>query len=265
MLIMIRRRALTVYVMLCVLMALAGGYWGWRTVSLTAGDGNKAGAEQLLFGGIIAAIALGAIGVYLVRRSLKMSRILKKVAAMNAMGGFSPRDAFLRLGEVGVTLNTIFARTVELSEKKSRKILAMSELVEHLLSTIKRPLLVANAAGTIVHVSRSVLESGGISRMLIEHRPLDEVLPGLDFPEAVRLLRGSGNSVSVPFNSGNVQMDGVTERDGQIAYVLIEIDVASLQLQPSPTGPAAKTDAPRSKGLGAALSGMWNAIGRRRG
>ena len=219
----IRRRALIVLVSMSVAAVLAVAVLAYVSVRRAPGEAAamKVISERILLTGIVATVTVLGAGTAVIGRSAKFSSLLDKLIEMNRVTGFSPEVALNKLGDVGRKISTIYRQMTELSEKKSRKISALTALNELLLYSTDRMILVVDAGGRVLQASPPLLERIDQTLLEVQRVPLDDLLPGAEVESAIKEANKSHAPVVRERKGDSLVLNPVIDRNGEVTYLVV--------------------------------------------
>ena len=179
-----------VLVAIIAILALSVGGYLIAIGSIDAGT-TKSRAETVLFVGILLSTIMFLSLIFAAGRTRRISRELDKMIAVNKYGDFSPEMSLKRFGRIGEQITLLYFRLNALSEKRSLKISALSDLVQILISNVATPLVVSGPTGEIAYANSSGGIHLGTSRSELQSSNIGDVLDWIDIHEVVaRLERG---------------------------------------------------------------------------
>lgn len=226
-----RRAILILAVIACVATLVVAGI-GYGTALSVANDAPtvKVQAERVLFVGIIAVIVVVAAAATVVLHALWISARLEKLVEMSRISGFPATAALTRLGEIGNRIAALYAPLADVSNMKSRKISALSALVEALIDATPEPVLVVDATGMISHAGREMLEESGTSRTNVVGLYLDTVIPNAGTAAALREMR----TAHVPAQQErkdrpSLKFTPILNSAGELTYALVMLSPADMK------------------------------------
>jgi signal transduction histidine kinase len=202
-------------------LVLALSVYAFLTTRVLEASEAKLISERLLFVGILVSLLLLGVGLYAVLRAFRLSNALDKIVEMNRLTGFNADTALTRLGEVGEKIALLYAQVNELSERKSVKISAQAALNDFLLSLSEDAVLVTDARGTVIHMSRKVLERLEASRAGLIGSSLDELLPDAEIGSAIAEMSRSRAPVTREQRGESIVLTPIFNREGSVAYAVV--------------------------------------------
>jgi PAS domain-containing protein len=224
---MVTRRALLLLVVLTIIAVgtvAAVAYFSSARLAVELDPGasaeSKVVAERVLFLGIIATILAAGAGLAVIVRAVRITSLLDKLIVMNRISGFSAERALRGLGDVGDKIATVFRQVAELSEKKSRKISALTGLNELLLNVSDQLVLVVDVKGNVLQASKPLLERLDRARSDIVGVYLDDLLPGANIKAAIQEASQTRSAVVRERDRDSLVFNPVVNRDGQVTYLV---------------------------------------------
>lgn len=227
--IVIDRRSIVVLTVVACVATLAAAGIGYGTISAVAADA-KIPAERVLFSGIVAVIVVIATSVTVLLRSLWISARLEKLVEMSRISGFPATAALTRLGEIGQRIAALYAPLADVSNMKSRKISALSALVESLIDATPEPVLVVDATGMISHAGREMLEESGTSRTNVVGLYLDTVISNAGTAAALREMRTAHAPAQQDRDDRPpLKFTPILNSAGELTYALVMLSPADMK------------------------------------
>jgi hypothetical protein len=220
---MIRLRALILQIVLSVASVVTVAVVAFVTVRRSPAvdpSALKFLVERILFIGIVATVVVAAGGIAVIWRSAKFSMLLDKLIEMNRVTGFSPETALNKLGDVGKKISTIYRQMTELSEKKSRKISALTALNELLISVADRMILIVDAGGRVLHASAPLLKQINQTSLEIQKVFMDDLIPEARVESAIKEASQSHAPVVRERKGDSLVLSPVLDRNGEVAYLV---------------------------------------------
>jgi PAS domain-containing protein len=220
---LVRRRALLLILILVSIATFAVGVTGYLSIRALAADDaiGKAGAERVLFVGLIATAFVISVCVTTLVRSFRLSVLLDRLVAMNRLSGYSAEVALRRLGDVGERIADLYAQTVRLSDLKSQKIASLTILNDYLMTIMSELVIVADATGRVVQASKPILDRLGKTRSEVVGEHVDSLIPGAETGAAIREMDRSHVSVVRERRGDSVVLSPVIDREGNVSYVTV--------------------------------------------
>ncbi len=273
--ILIKRAVLLAFGILAAAAALFVGIYAYHLVvaSIPAASGSDAAsaaktiAESVLFSAIVVATLIILAVAAIVGRSLFLTRELDKIVGMSRYHDFSPEASLKKLGAIGDRLSALYRNANAISESKSLKISALSELDTFLVLNLPSPVVIADLTGRIVHASRSFEEKVELDRNQLLDANLGTVIEGLPWNEVEMELLRRRIPVSRKTDLGELTFFPIENRADEIAYVVCSLEKAEKMWLPesmrhdreAPAAGAGAEHRPRRSvigGLRSAISGF---------
>ncbi len=184
----------------------------------------KTDAESVLFAAIVTATLIALFLLAILSRSLYLSRELDKIVEMSRYRDFSPEVSLKRLGRIGDRLSSLYHNANAISESKTRKIGALSELNSFLVRNVSAPLVVFELAGNVVHASRGLEERIGSVRTELLVATVTTLFPDLAWNEVeIELLRRR-TPVARKTGIGEMTFYPIEDRADEIAYIVCSLE-----------------------------------------
>ena len=227
-------------------------------------------AERVLFVGIVCAGFVVVISLAVAHRAFRLTGLLDRLVQMNRLTGFSADVALNRLGDVGRKISQLYAQTLTLSERKSRRISALHSLVTILLAEADDMVVVADVAGRVAYVSRSLVERLKVGANAVTGQHLDELIPDVDAAGVLREMTRTRTPVARERKGDRISFRPVVDADGQLTFVIATLSRSvtedirrAVEAQPEGSPAAARAPAPAKGLIGRFLAGRSS--NRRRG
>lgn len=269
--ILIKRVVLLVFGILVTAAVLFVGVYAYQLISVgiptAAGSGADSAAktigETILFASIVIASVIVLALAAILGRSLYLTRELDKIVGMSRYRDFSPEASLKKLGPIGDRLSALYHNANAISESKSLKISALTELNTFLVLNLPSPILIADLTGTIVHASRSFEEKVELTRNQLLDAQAGTVIGGLAWNEVEMELLRRRIPVSRRTDIGELTFYPIENRADEIAYVVCSLEKAEKMWLPESMrrdrgAPAAGAD-PRSRR--SVIGGLRSMIG----
>ena len=239
--ILIRRFFFLILLILAGLAIVGIGVRGHQVILRTGSGAASArlDAEALLFGAIVATLAIGIAGLGLMLKAVNVTARLNRVIELSRFGSVSIQHNLARLGPLGKQLERLYHSLGELGEKRALKISALSGACGFLLDNIDRAILVADPQGVITEASRAYLEQA--ERREMKGRPLAEVISSESFAKLAARVEHTRSLVAI--EEPPAQLFPVFNREGELAAVICVMDD-----KPLATAQTAALAAPRARG-----------------
>jgi PAS domain-containing protein len=179
---------------------------------------RKAAAERLLFVGFVVSLALLAGAGAVFTRSIYLSRRLDKLSEMTRMGGHSPAPALSRMGELGRRIRRLYEELLEISDRKSDKISALTAANETVLRVTARPVAILDARAVVLRANRAMLE-------LLQRQPsevvgssAEELFEDAGVSAALERLTTVREEISLAWREAHISLIPVYGRGGTLSY-----------------------------------------------
>ena len=230
--IVVKRSVMLLFGVLVTVAILFVGVYGYHLIASGFGSSTtpqvasaaKTTAETVLFSAVVITCVVVLALAAILARSLYLTRELDKIAQMSRHQDFSPEASLRKLGPIGDRLNAVYHNANAISESKSRKISALSELNSFLVINQQTPLLVTDLTGKIIHASRSFEEKAGLSRNEVIDADAGVVLGGIAWNEVETELLRLRTPVARKTKIGEITFYPVEDRAGEIAYVVCTLE-----------------------------------------
>ena len=221
MLLLIRRRTITLLAVVSITISLGMGAVGYLAIlhatDLDAG-GFKLLAERLLFGGILATVLMLGTALYVAVETINLNAVFRRMAEMHRMGAAQMTASLRRLGEVGTHIRTLYDNINFLSARKSTRIVAMNGLVTTILSRSPRRILVVNAAGAVYRSSPAALKHLDRPAAEVAGKHIDTLVDAEVFSVMSARVAGTVGLHVAAEGEDPVVVLPVTNDRGQVAY-----------------------------------------------
>ena len=215
------------------------GLLGFAAISNRIDVGaQKSASELILYVGIVSASALATALIFVVGRTLYISRELDKIIALNRNADFSPELSLRRFGRLGEKITLLYFGLNALNEKRSLKISALSELVHRLVVNMKAPFLISDVEGEIAYASAAGAAKLGTTRSELLNDNVAAVLKSVNLQEVVARLDRREASFDLD-SEANMSVVPVNDRNHELSYVIWVLEAGTLS--------AGSTDRPNSE------------------
>ncbi|MDO9548358.1 MAG: PAS domain-containing protein [Candidatus Marinimicrobia bacterium] len=151
------------FAVLTILFIGIHGYLSFSEIEVGNVLSMKYLAENFIYYVIVLLIVLTIIFVSMLVKSKNIFKELEKVIELSRQGKYSSGMQLKKLGRLGDKVIEINTHLNSLNEMKSLKISSMSNIVNFLLDKAEAPMLLLDAQGMIIKVSRYLLEQMEIS------------------------------------------------------------------------------------------------------
>lgn len=225
--IVVHRRAIILLAAVTSAATIATAAIGYATalsLSTSASDVGTAKllAERVFFVGLVGSLVVIITSTAVVLRSMWISARLQKLVEMSRMSGFSTTSGLNQLGEIGRQIAELYAPMADVSNKKSRKISALTALTQSVMEMTSQPVLVVDATGVVTHVSGAALERAERNRAQIVGQHLDTVLPQVDVSAALRELQRTRAPVRQEREDHKpLEVRPILNSAGELAYAVV--------------------------------------------
>ncbi len=251
--IVVHRRAIVLLATVTCVATIITAAIGYATALTASASGVEAGtakllAERVFFVGIVASLVVIITSIAVVLRSIWISARLQKLVEMSRMSGFSTTSGLNRLGEIGRQIAELYAPMADVSNKKSRKISALTALTQSVMEMTSQPVLVVDASGVVTHVSGSALDRAERNRTQIVGQHLDTVLPQVDVSAALRELQRTRAPVRQEREDHKpLELRPILNSAGELAYAVVLLSPADArELKGAAASEPAERRAPRA-------------------
>ena len=223
MVLLVRRRTLFILVLATVALVLATSVLAYVSID-AAGELSPAErkilAERILFAGIVgsAIVLIGLVAV--IYDTVSLNTLLKRLSQMYGLSGDQLRLALRRFGSVGDELWSLYENINALSERKSRRIVAMNSLLTEIVERSDQKMLIVNAAGEVYKVTEAALEHLELSSSKVVEQPVESIITGATFLETTAALARNADSFSIEGEHETVAVVPVSGDQGLAAYYL---------------------------------------------
>ncbi|HUX49941.1 MAG TPA: PAS domain-containing protein [Spirochaetia bacterium] len=262
--VLVKRGVLILFGIAVIIAIIVSGIYGYNLIrgaaTPTSGMFDAAAAkgiaEDVLFATILVAVFTVVAIVAMIIRSRHVSRELEKIVEMSRYHDFSPEASLRRLGEIGAQLTAVYRHANAVSTSKSVKISALSGLNDFLVSNLPIPILVADATGTVLEVSRPMQERLELNRNELLGESFGKLVDDPQWNEVESELRRLRTPVSRKSVLGEITFYPIENRDSEVAYVVCSLEkpdrlhLVERSASKSVSGPA------RTSGLRGLLSGI---------
>jgi len=221
---MLRRRSILLALVTAVIATLVVAvvaYVAIRSVAPSGDPAAKVASERVLFISIIASAVCLSVQLAVLVRSTRLSNQLDRLVEMNRLSGYSAEVALNRMGDVGPKIATLYAQMSELSEKKSRKIAALTTLNDYLMNVMSQLVIVADATGRVVQASKPVFDRLEKVRTDVVGQHIDDLIPNAEAASAIREMDKSHMPVVRERRGDSLVFSPVIDRDNHVAYLVI--------------------------------------------
>jgi len=177
-----------------ILAFLLIGIYGYLTFShVEAGDllSLKYFTENFIYYTIVLLIILTIIFVSTLVKSKNIYRELEKVIELSKQGKYSSGKQLKKLGRLGEKIIEINAHLNSLNEMKSLKISSMSNIVNFLLDKAESQMLLLDAQGMIIKISRHLYEQLEISEKDLIGKYAENIFDKFNYSNVMLKLRKS--------------------------------------------------------------------------
>ncbi|HUX13823.1 MAG TPA: PAS domain-containing protein [Spirochaetia bacterium] len=230
--VVVRHLVLVLFGAVAAVAVVVTGIYGYHLIVTTAIPAAtpdlaailKTDAESILFAAIVAATVIALILLAILSRSLYLSRELDKIVEMSRYRDFSPEVSLKRLGRIGDRLSSLYHNANAVSESKTRKIGALSDLNSFLVRNVSAPLVVFELPGNVVHASRGFEERIGAGRTELLSATVTTLFPDLAWNEVeIELLRRR-TPVARKTGIGEMTFYPIEDRADEIAYIVCSLE-----------------------------------------
>ena len=222
--VMLRRRSLLLALVTAVTATLVVAVVAYIAIRFVAPPGDptaKIASERVLFVSIVASAVCLSVQLAVLLRATRLSNQLDRLVEMNRLSGYSAEVALNRMGDVGPKIATLYAQMSELSEKKSRKIAALTTLNDYLMTVMSQLVIVADATGRVVQASKPVLDRLEKARNEVVGQHIDDLIPNAEVASAIREMDKSHMPVVRERRGDSLVFSPVIDRDNHVAYLVV--------------------------------------------
>jgi PAS domain-containing protein len=216
---LIRRLYLLLLLASCCFFILFLGARGY-VVGARAAAQPPLQAQNLLYLGIVFALATFLFFLALLLRSRNIARELDKTADLARYGSFSFEESLHRLGPLGEKIHNLIAGLIDMSEKKSLRISAMGGINAFLLNNLRLPVLITDITGKVTAASPRAAEKLETERAQLVGRHIKDLVPEVDIQAVVSRLEKEHVEISLGEDSQPITCYPVLNRNSELANVI---------------------------------------------
>ena len=139
---------------------------------------------------------------------------------MYQLNGDQLQLALRRFGSVGDELWNLYENINALSERKSRRIVAMNSLLTAIVARSDQKMLIVNAAGAVYKVTAAALEHLSVSSSEVLEQPVESIVTAASFAETTAALSREARNYAIKGDNETVAVIPVAGDQGLAAYYL---------------------------------------------
>ena len=221
MILLLRRRTITILVLVALIFALGMSVFAYFSVQSSAGlppPERKVLAERVLLAGIIGALIVLASLVVAAYDAVNLNSVFKRLAGMHRMSGDQLHSVLRGLGAVGDQISTLYDNINSLSSRKSTRIAAMNSLLVAVLARTDKNMLIVNAAGKIYRATPAALEHLELTSADVTDKPIDTIIDTETFSETAAAMTRSVGPHTIDSGRDAVVVIPVMNNQGLAAY-----------------------------------------------
>ena len=218
-----------VFAAIAAILALSVGGYLIINGSIDSGT-EKSRAESVLFAGIVISTLMLLALVVVAGRTRRISRELDRMIAVNRYGEFSPEMSLKRFGRIGEKITLLYFRLNALSEKRSLKISALSELTQILMTNVATPLFVTGPTGEIEYANSSGGAHLGTTRSELKNSNVGDVFDWIDLHEVVARLERTHAAQNLNGPNGEIHVVPSFNRLQELSYLVWVLEPAGFNV-----------------------------------
>lgn len=215
---LINNKLIAVFFLFSILFVGSIGILGY--IFLT-NNSLKTQGELVFFMAVVAIILLLFFWIILISKARRKTASLQNMLDIARMSGKIDETRFAKFGNFGTKLSTLFYETEEISQKRAHRIKFLNGTISKILSITNHPILILDAAGTIIVSSPGYIESFAPAKGGILGVNIEELQPKIDFaPLTTQMIQThrAVNIVTEEYNAELIPIYGVDlTPDGYIA------------------------------------------------
>lgn len=223
MILLLRRRTITVLVLIAVVLALGMSVLAYLSLQ-SAGElsplERKVLSERILLAGIIGALIVLASVLLAAYDAINLNSVFKRLSGMHRMSGDQLQMMLRSLGSVGDQISDLYDNLNDLSARKSTLIAALNSLLSAVLARTDKNMLIVNAAGRIYRATPAALEYLELSSADVTDKPIDDVIDTEEFAETAAAAARSAGAHVIEGGRDAVVVIPVMNNRGLAAYYL---------------------------------------------
>ena len=223
MILLLRRRTITVLVLIAVVLALGMSVLAYLSLQ-TAGElsplERKVLSERILLLGIVGALIVLASLALAAYDAVNLNSVFKRLSGMHHMSGDQLQMMLRSLGSVGDQISDLYDNLNDLSARKSTLIAALNSLLSAVLARTDKNMLIVNAAGKIYRATPAAMEYLELSSANVTDKPIDDVIDTEQFAETAAAATRSVGAHAIEGGRDAVVVIPVMNNQGLAAYYL---------------------------------------------
>ena len=181
-------------------------------------------AEQILFFSFSAAAVLLLFGGGLVVRGRRVEKKFDSLIEQSRYRRLNSETDFRGFGTMGERLKNLYGGIIELNEKLGRKIGSQGTLLDLIVSNSASKMLVTDSEGTVLFISKGLLESLKKEKQEILKKPVGTVWAELVFSEIRTLMEEKYQSYSLEVEEYPINAYPIISSNNLVAYVLFNAE-----------------------------------------
>ncbi|MCF6334764.1 MAG: hypothetical protein L3J12_03375 [Spirochaetales bacterium] len=255
--ILINRKLLIILSVLIISASIGAGFFGYSRILGLEGhsqDDIRFQAENFLFYFIVTTVVLITGFAVLLLRARHVDRKLDRLIDMSRYSDLYPSKHFGGLGPLGERLKLLYSNINKLNIRKTMKISALANLTEFLMNNISLPMIVTDAAGSILYSSSVFNDKYHYSKGDIKSSKIDTIFPEINVPALMLELYRQHIPVEQENNRTKITCYPVHNVSADMNYVVFVPDKKAAYSNSLPDQPSTKKIKAFSSGLGKLLS-----------
>lgn len=178
-------------------------------------------AEVYLFGGIILVLLITAAFIFLIFKSRNISTEIERLIKQEKLNPASTKTGLLRLGSIGLKLNSLYKQIDEVSEMRGLKISALSKTSEFLALNVSKPIIIVDVTGMIIQISRGFLHDSEMSRNGILGRSVESIIPGIEMKKVLSRLEKKRLPTKIRISKTEYTWTPIHNKNNEISYIAV--------------------------------------------
>lgn len=221
MILLVRRHKIAGLILFALLFAL-----GMSTFSYLSLQGygdlselkQKELAERVFLVGIVGTLVLIGGLLAVVRDSVNLGSVFKRLSAMHRMGGDQIQIELRRLGMVGEQIGSLYQSINELSARKTTRLSGMNALLNLIVGRADANMLIVNAGGRIYQATPAALKTFELTQSEIRDLPVDKLIEKELFTETAAGISRKGGPYRIGEDRDSIVVLPVINDQGLVAY-----------------------------------------------
>ncbi|PIE97384.1 MAG: hypothetical protein CR988_08125 [Treponema sp.] len=185
---------------------------------------KKASAELLFFVSLCTVILIVICCLSVVFYSRRKNNVLRRIIKTARVNGVVAVKRFSEFGKLGLHMQTLFDAILEVSERRSDKIVYLDNMVRAVFNTVQKPSLVVDNRGIIQYFSNGYRKLMDTKEKNILGEHISSIYRELGFEEIIKHIEKVHSDYNIKTESHNFDFFPIFSNNDTLSalYIVIE-------------------------------------------